>query len=251
MRTLFSYLLLFAAGSSFGWVLEVFFRKFFSSQNPEHKWINPGCFTGPYVPLYGLGLCILYSVCLIPINTDGVFLLIALRFCIFTAALTLLEFAVGLISIKVTKVRLWDYSKQKWNVLGIICPTFSFAWGTLGTLYAFFVHPLVLAFLEDFFADVYFLFALGLYFGVFAVDAVQTLGVISKIKKFATDHKFVVIYEEFKVHIRDMAKENKEKLRYFRPLRTGSVLYENLKKYYEIGKEKATALKEKAIKSKK
>ena len=250
MKTVFSYLFLFAAGSTFGWILEVFFRKFFSSQNPSHKWINPGCFTGPYVPLYGLGLCILYSLCLIPINTDNVFLLIALRFCIFTVALTALEFAAGILSIKVTKVRLWDYSQQKGNVLGIICPTFSVAWGALGTLYAFFVHPYILNAVADFFADVYLLFVLGLYFGVFAVDGAHTLGVIAKIKKFAADHQIVVMYEEFKAHILDAAKENKEKLRYFHPLRTGSVLYENLKKYYDKVKERADALKEKVKQSK-
>lgn len=50
---------LFFIGSVFGWVLELFFRKFFSSANPKHKWINPGFCVGPYVPLYGSGLCIL------------------------------------------------------------------------------------------------------------------------------------------------------------------------------------------------
>ena len=47
---------LFFIGSVFGWVLELFFRKFFSSSNPEHKWINPGFCTGPYLPIYGCGL---------------------------------------------------------------------------------------------------------------------------------------------------------------------------------------------------
>ena len=31
---------LFFIGSVSGWVLELFFRKLFSSSNPEHKWIN-------------------------------------------------------------------------------------------------------------------------------------------------------------------------------------------------------------------
>ena len=51
---------LFFIGSVFGWVLELLFRKFFSRSNPEHKWINPGFCVGPYVPLYGCGLCILF-----------------------------------------------------------------------------------------------------------------------------------------------------------------------------------------------
>lgn len=47
---------IFFMGSMAGWVLEVLFRRFFSKANPERKWINPGFCTGPYVPLYGLGL---------------------------------------------------------------------------------------------------------------------------------------------------------------------------------------------------
>ena len=50
---------LFFIGSTFGWVLELFYRRFFSKNNPERKWINPGFCAGPYLPLYGTGLCML------------------------------------------------------------------------------------------------------------------------------------------------------------------------------------------------
>ena len=50
---------LFFVGSVSGWVLELFFRKWFSSSNPEHKWINPGFFIFLYLPIYGFGLCAL------------------------------------------------------------------------------------------------------------------------------------------------------------------------------------------------
>ena len=53
---------LFMLGSLLGWVLELFFRRFISGNNPDRKWINPGFMVGPYVPLYGTGLCILYLV---------------------------------------------------------------------------------------------------------------------------------------------------------------------------------------------
>ena len=56
---------LFFIGSVSGWVFELFFLMFFSSSNPEHKWINPGFCIGPYVPLYGFGLCILYVLALL------------------------------------------------------------------------------------------------------------------------------------------------------------------------------------------
>lgn len=51
---------LFFIGSMAGWVIEVVFRRFFSSANPERKWINPGFLSGPYLPLYGFSLCVLF-----------------------------------------------------------------------------------------------------------------------------------------------------------------------------------------------
>ena len=57
---------LFYIGSIAGWVLELFFRKIVCS---EHKWINPGFLTGPYLPLYGFG-CIIEDVKRIKENTE-------------------------------------------------------------------------------------------------------------------------------------------------------------------------------------
>lgn len=245
MNIILAFAFLFASGSTLGWVLEVFFRKFFSSQNPEHKWINPGCFTGPYVPLYGLGLCILYAICKIPMNIDSTIWLIIVRFAIFTVLLTLLEFVAGVLSLKVMKVRLWDYSGNFGNVMGVICPAFSFAWGALGTLYAFFVHPHVEGAVEWLAQNLAFSFFIGAFFGVFIVDAVHTLGVINKIKVFARESGIVVRFEELKSSISETAKKNKEKLRAFRPIRVGEALYAHLKEYYENNRERAKEIKKK------
>ena len=51
---------LFFFGSGGGWVLELFFRRFFSGANPERKWLNPGFLFGPCVPLYGFGTVVLF-----------------------------------------------------------------------------------------------------------------------------------------------------------------------------------------------
>ena len=50
---------LFAIGAMLGWCLEVLYRRF-SPGNKSRRWINPGFLTGPYLPLYGFGLCALY-----------------------------------------------------------------------------------------------------------------------------------------------------------------------------------------------
>lgn len=50
-------LYLFFFGGVGGWVLELFFRRFFSGANPERKWLNPGFLFGPCLPLYGSVRC--------------------------------------------------------------------------------------------------------------------------------------------------------------------------------------------------
>lgn len=61
MSVLLKLAFLFFVGSTFGWTLELFYRRY-ASKAVEKKWINPGFCTGPYLPLYGFGLCILYLV---------------------------------------------------------------------------------------------------------------------------------------------------------------------------------------------
>ena len=59
---------LFFAGSLIGWGIELVFRRFFSANNPERKWINPGFLTGPYLPLYGFSLVILFLLSYIDVS---------------------------------------------------------------------------------------------------------------------------------------------------------------------------------------
>ena len=56
---------LFFIGSVFGWFLELFYRNLCKPRKPGQKWINPGFCTGPYVPLYGFGLCTLFLLALV------------------------------------------------------------------------------------------------------------------------------------------------------------------------------------------
>lgn len=88
---------LFFIGSMLGWVIEVIFRRFFSSANPERKWINPGFCTGPYIPLYGLGLCALYLIASIERNLtiENDVLRKAVLFVIMAISMTAIEYIAG------------------------------------------------------------------------------------------------------------------------------------------------------------
>lgn len=123
--------------------MEVFFRRFFSRANPERKWINPGFLAGPYLPLYGFGLWGMYAVSALSAvaMTPSKALDVAIILVIMAVVMTIIEYIAGIIFIRGMHVKLWDYTKEKGNIKGIICPKFSVIWGLLGCVYYFFVQP--------------------------------------------------------------------------------------------------------------
>lgn len=90
---------LFAIGSVAGWVLEVFFRRFYSAGNPERKWINPGFCTGPYLPIYGGGLCALYLISMLETYSiiENAVLNKVVLFSVMAVSMTLIELIAGLV----------------------------------------------------------------------------------------------------------------------------------------------------------
>lgn len=195
---------LFCVGAILGWGLEVLYRRFLSPANPERRWINPGFCTGPWLPLYGSGLCILYLLSGLDryeltghVWCDRLLLFLTMLVC-----MTVIEYIAGLMCLKLAKVRLWDYSKSRGNIQGIICPAFSLIWGALGAAYYYLAHPYVedaLAWLSEHLA---FSFVFGLFYGVFLVDLIHSAQLIGRIKAFAEEHDVIVRYEDVKMHIR-------------------------------------------------
>ena len=45
--------------------------------------------------------------------------------------ITLIEFAAGCIINNWLGLKIWDYSDQKWNIMGQICPLYTVFWGLL------------------------------------------------------------------------------------------------------------------------
>ena len=130
MNILLELSFIFFIGSVFGWVTELLFRRFTSSANHERKWINPGFCTGPYLPLYGVGLCVLFLVANLEKYrfTQNSFLNKIVLFIIMSILMTVIEYIAGIIALKVSNIRLWDYSDKWGNIKGIICPEFSLIW---------------------------------------------------------------------------------------------------------------------------
>ena len=61
MQIFLQFTFLFFLGAIAGWVLELFFRRF-KKENIDRKWVNPGFLNGPYLPIYGFGVCTLYGI---------------------------------------------------------------------------------------------------------------------------------------------------------------------------------------------
>lgn len=229
--------LIFAGGCIIGWVIEVFFRRF-NPANKERVWINPGFLVGPYLPLYGCGLLILYLLAGLEqyIDIENIALRKGVLFIIMACAMTLIEFIAGEIFIIRMHVKLWDYSTLWGNYKGIICPLFSFFWAVLGAVYYFFVHPIVVDTLDWFSHNLIFSFIIGLFYGVFIVDVVYSLNLVQKIKDFATENQTIIYYEELKRNIRRRAKSQKEKYNFMLALASSNSIKQELKNYLESKK---------------
>ena len=218
---------LFFVGSVLGWVLELLFRNL--TQRHE-KWVNPGFCTGPYLPIYGFGLCALYLLAsleqysLIP----DPFWNKVMLFAAMAVGMTLIEYIAGVFCLKYLKVRLWDYSDLWGNIQGIICPLFSFFWAVLGAMYYFLIHPHILVGLKWLANNLAFSFFIGVFYGVFAIDVIHSAKLVVKLKAFAEDNDVIVRYEALKTHIRQRRERIALKYHFFRPFRSDLPLSQHL-----------------------
>ncbi len=226
---------LFFVGSVSGWCLEVVFRRYFSSSNPERKWINPGFCTGPYLPIYGFGLCTLYLIAGLEsfISIENPVLEKSVLFLIMAVSMTAIEYIAGIFSLKVAKVRLWDYSDEWGNLQGIICPRFSLIWALMGAFYYFLIHPKISGALEWLSDNLAFSFVIGFFFGVFLLDAAHSAELVMKLRQWAKNNNMVVRYEALKTHIRRHIDAEKKKYHFYHPFRSDRSLAEHLKEMQE------------------
>lgn len=193
---------LFVIGSLLGWCIELFFRRYVS----QKKWMNPGFLTGPYLPIYGFGVILLYGLSNIPLGIDNGFVEVLIRIIIIGVAMTLDEFIAGLIFIKGFKIKLWDYSNRKGNIMGIICPIFSVIWLAVGSLYYFLLNPFLVQSISWISENLIYTYFVGGVVGAMIVDFAYSIHLATKLKEFKEYRD--LRFEEFK-------KELKRKLNSF------------------------------------
>ena len=197
---------LFVIGSLFGWIIELLFRRFVS----QKKWMNPGFLVGPYLPIYGFGVTILYAVSNIPLGTTIEAVDIIIKIILIGVMMTLIEFIAGLIFIKGFKIKLWDYSNRKGNILGIICPSFSLVWLAVGSLYYFLLNPYLVQAISWISENLIYTYFVGAVVGAMLVDFAYSIHLATKLKQFKElqDLRF----EDFKIELKKRINNLKSKI---------------------------------------
>lgn len=241
IEILITVLVMFLFGCVGGYFLEVLFRRFITAK----KWVNPGFMRGPWLPLYGFGLVIMFFMCAIIM----LFMPSSLKFynplgdlwgisyqsgptwadlipiLLMGLAMNLLEFVAGVIFVKGFKVRLWDYTNMKGNIMGVVCPLFGLIWLVVAILYYYVVNPFAYIAFKNTFSYIFgtdstssnvvhvgLIFLIGMVYGIMLIDFIKSADVFNKVSKFANEKGIVAKYEKFREEQKKQKQTYKEKL---------------------------------------
>ena len=216
---------IFIVGSVGGWILEFFYRHFVPSIGQTKKWVNPGFLSGPWLPLYGTGLSCLYLMSFITfpgMDPDGwgTKILVLL---IMVAAMTVIELITGYIFIIRLNMRLWDYTDNRFNFYGLICPLYTFFWGIICAIYYFIVHKPMLEFLKIVKAFPGYNIALAIFYVVFILDFLHAIKLLRLLKTLAREYNIIVLFTAFRGKLNEVRNAAKEESHFFRPLELKSL----------------------------
>jgi len=122
----------------FGFIIESIMKYLF---NPS---MNNGSLYGPWIPVYGLGVCLIIFIMRLVFNRIKVnrFFKILLVFFISIIILTLLELIGGHLIEFITGKVFWDYSKLKFNIGHYIALEISLIWGIMSLVIIYIIKPL-------------------------------------------------------------------------------------------------------------
>lgn len=132
------YINIFLIFSIFGFIIETIVKYLFFPS------MNNGFLYGPWIPIYGLGTCLIIIVERFVFNRLHInrILKILLLFIISIILLTLIEFIGGNLIELVSGKVFWDYSDYKYNIGHYISLEISILWGFMALVVVYFLQPL-------------------------------------------------------------------------------------------------------------
>ena len=173
---------------------------------------NIGFLIGPYTPLRGFSLVILFLISLIDFSFIGRYTIqAAFEIVLMAVAMIVLEYVTAILYIKIFRIKLWDYSDRWGNIQGVICPAYSFLWTAISALYYFFIHSKVIDVVLWFKDNISFSFFLGMGVGIILIDLIISVSVAIKIRQFAKKNSIIVRYSRLKDSVIKYAKSKKLK----------------------------------------
>lgn len=132
--TISQIIILFAVYSFMGWIIEVFYRSI-----TQRQIINAGFLFGPFIPIYGFGTAFIILLEFLIKQWP-----LPVKIVAYGIILNLIEYITSLLLEKTFKLKLWDYSKNKFNIHGRICLLFALCWTALAIIFVMLIHPFVL-----------------------------------------------------------------------------------------------------------
>lgn len=130
-RDILNIIFSFSFFSILGWMLEVSYRSL-----RDNRFVNPGLLKGPYLILYGTGALILMGA--VSLFQESHLITKALAYFAVTTGLELIS---GFIARYIFRVRLWDYSDQRFHYKGHISLEFSIYWILLAFAFEYLISP--------------------------------------------------------------------------------------------------------------
>ena len=239
------YLYLFLLGSVSGFFIEVIYRRYVSVK----RWVNPGFMKGPWIPLYGFGVVIMSAITTLinyAFSTKGIYLYNPDDFYLLGKAsngnildlipiitmglgMTVLELIAGLIFVKGFKVRLWDYSNDKGNFMGVICPKFAIIWIIVAVLFYYGLSPFIyrLALINTInilnptkghgLPQIWIILLIGIVYGMIILDFINSLGLFNRVSKSAKKLGKIIHYDRITESISLFRKETGEQIKKMLP----------------------------------
>lgn len=132
------YLNIFLIYGIIGFIFETILKLF----NPS---MNNGSMYGPWIPIYGLGACIIIAIMRLVFNRFKLKRIekIICVFLISMISLTVLELIGGYLIEFLTGKVFWDYSKMKFNLGHYISLEISLVWGIASLILIYLINPIL------------------------------------------------------------------------------------------------------------
>lgn len=141
MASIFILIIYFGICSFIGKLIEF---TYYSLKKELDRFKKSGFLYGPFSPIYGIGGLLIYFYSIYSKDFPIILNLIVYFFIPIG-----IEYTGACLLQKIFNLRLWDYSKYKFNVKGRICLWISVTWFALAILFAFLIQPFLFDLLNE------------------------------------------------------------------------------------------------------